>query len=76
MGRLIIVVDYCIPMNNSKTMNNKLAFPWLCWLCGGLRIYEVNLILLTMGPGDDFVGNVGCWGLKRSQKTKRKRRPV
>ena len=33
---------------------------------------EVNLILLTMGLGDGYVGPVGCWGLKRSQKRRRR----
>ena len=37
MGRLIIVVDYCIPMNNSKTMNSEVAFPWFCIACEGFN---------------------------------------
>jgi hypothetical protein len=30
--------------------------------------------LLIKGPGVAYVGPVGCWGLKRNQKKKKKRK--
>ena len=33
-----------------ETMNNKLAFPWLCWLCGGQY------------RGESDTAHHGAWG--------------